>query len=348
MSTETPTIAPQSAPSESSTTAPAAPATPSTSWDDFKITDQQFKDAGFSDADLQSAAAVATEAKPATAPTVPTPPVAATPPAPKPDEFNLDVLKDPDTPAGGAAASLAPSMTPDQAAVLKFFPNADIAAMGAQGLTVVNSFVKGEVPAMLQALQSTNPQAFAHLQEQLYQSLMPQWVDRYIAENDPNANPGQTALQRRLETLERERAQERQNQMSWQQQQHHAQRMGAVDGEINKLFDMVKFTDANGFTDKDRDIVAKVIRYDLAANRQALEQAWAGNLAVLRPIFREKVNDYVQRDRTRAEKLRATAQTQQDTKKPPVQAAGVGTTATTKGKDAFFEQAASFVREHQT
>jgi hypothetical protein len=341
MSTETPTLA--ATPAASSPAPAATPAAPESNWDNFKITDEQFKQAGFTDADLKDAgSAVTPPATPAAAPAV-TPP-AVEPPKPDENALNLDVLKDPDAPA--AAAPAIPALSPDQAAVLKFFPNADIAAIGAQGLGVVNAYAKGNTAEFLQNLQQINPQAFSHLQETLYQTLMPQWVDRYIAENDPNSNPQMTAMQKRLEAVERERAQEKQQAMTWQQQQQHTQRLQAVDGEINKLFDMVKFNEANGFDAKDREFVTKAIRHDLAGNRQVLEQAWGGNLAALRPIFREKVNDYVQRDKLRAEKLRSTAQTQQDTKRPPVQAAGVGTTTTAKGTDKFFEQAAAFVRDH--
>lgn len=346
MSTETPVVS-QSTQAEST---PAAPAAPSTDWSSFKITDEQFRAAGFSDADLkQSAEPVSATTTPAATP-APAPAPVAEPPKVDENALNLDLLKDPESPTAAVVPSAAaPSLTPDQQAVLRLMPNADMAAMGAQGLQVINNFIRGDLPQMFQALQQVNPQAFATLQEQLYKSLMEQYVDRYIAENDPNSNPMLTSLQRQLAQVQQERAQEKQAQTNWQQQQQHAQRLQAVEGEVTRLFDLVKFTDANGFDEADRDFVRKAIRHDLATNRPALEQAWSGNLTALRPIFRSQVNAYVERDRARAEKLRATAQKQQNDKKPPLQAAGVGTTATStaKGRDAFFDQAAAFVREHQ-
>lgn len=352
MSTETP-VAPQSAPAPAATPATpattATPAAPSTNWDNFKISDQQFKDAGFSDADLQQAKA-ATEAPPVQAPASTPTPVSEKPTddmGPNFDAVQEALKQEPTAPAPTAPP---PALTPDQMAVLRLMPNADMAAMSLQGLDVVNSFGRGNTPEFLNKLQQVNPNAFQQLAENLYQTLMPQWVDRYIAENDPNANPMSVQQNRRLDQIERERAEEKQAFQNWRNQQDQERRYTAVTNELSRLFQQAKFTDANGFTDKDRAHLTDAIMLNLVKpqNKAIWEKAWTSNPGAVFPIFQEHVKDFIDSERTRAEKLRATAQKQQETKKPPLQAAGVSTTeSTAKGWDAAFERARAFVAAHQ-
>lgn len=170
-----------------------------------------------------------------------------------------------------------------------------------------------------------------------------QVVENFIRKNSPeNQNPQVDALRHQVAQLEARfktedtRAAEQQ-QLATQQRQAEASRaaVGNIDREITSLFDKVSFTK----TEADRNVVTALFKVALSSDPESMRKALAGDLSVIRPIFKKVATEFADREKARGPRVGSLK-----TALAPI-LTGAGVTAETplKGLDAAFAKAAQFV-----
>ncbi len=212
--------------------------------------------------------------------------------------------------------------------------------------------------AFEQAMQSGNlndalkamPQA-----QQLIQGALAQYlanpenenriVENFVRKHSPeNQNPQIEALKAELAEVKNRFAAQDQQQLTAKQQRDHqanveAQQaaIGKINTEVSSLFDKVRFT-AN---EADRKIVVAMFRNELAADPTAMQNALAGKLEAIRPIFKKVVSEFAT-----IEKAKAGARIGSGKTPPAPVLTGAGTATATPpatGRESAYARAAEFV-----
>lgn len=170
-----------------------------------------------------------------------------------------------------------------------------------------------------------------------------QVVENYIKKHSPeNQNPVVDALQAEVNTLKQRFATEdaakqtaAQQDLTQKQLQARANAVTAIDTELVALFDKVRFTRS----DADRRVVSAMFKLELAKSPVAMNKALAGDLTVLRPIFREVAGEFATNEKAKMAQRGSTPKTAA----PILTGAGVATETAPKGLDGAYARAAQYV-----
>jgi hypothetical protein len=309
--------------------------------DETVLTTDQQLDALFATAAPSSAAPAAVPAKePISSPGKEPAAVASPPGAPKPegeapakaDETPVDdplaaleAIKDEEEGEKKVEDKPAVAALPEeQKAVLDIFPDKQTATKvleiaQAYGL-FTTTFEKGDFKGVESMLSEWNAPAYENFMEHIYNEMVKsgKWVDRFIKEaEDPNFK-GTSALQKRLNDLEKRlSAKEQTETQSRQQQQQFEQEKKTAEaykGKVTELFDLIKLPTG------DRRWVASELNNAIFSDKKLFEQVRSGNLSGVPKVFKAVVKEYLTRDKE------ASTEQKGGTKpdKKPVLAGGTG------------------------
>ena len=233
------------------------------------------------------------EEPPAETPPAETP--QGTTPAATPEEVNLAALDEPPPPAETKT-----TLDPDQSYILGLIPNRQVAEVSRRALSeqwqLAQALEKGDLDSVMTVVRSVHPKAAEHLDEMLYQKFAEGFVDRFIAENDPDSGPQAApvrALTDRIGKLENVLRSTLDGQNRAAQEREHTDRLDRINAEVDQLLDLVNFSKEP----EDRAQTKDLIYVALSRKPETLKTVYGGDMRALRPILKEQVQRYVTRDR---------------------------------------------------
>lgn len=194
-------------------------------------------------------------------------------------------------------------LSPVQEEILQAIPNEERAV---QLLQIeknyghfTNTMLSGNFDATLKEIEAWQPSVHQGLLEHIYDKFVKNgtWVDRFIAEAEGRGHETQkiTQVERELQQLKNQLAAERQQvQQTHQQtqaQQREAQNFKAYQDHIGKLFDQIKFSEA------DRKYVQADLNQRVAGDKKVLDAIRSGKPTAVTALFKEVVREYISHDK---------------------------------------------------
>lgn len=226
------------------------------------------------------------------------------------------------------------------------FPTEESVGWGADALQRVqrssDAAQRGDIAAIIEQLPFLRP-TIQNALNQYINANEEQIIENFLRKHDKAADPLVSELRNEIREIKSHLTSRinnektaQTNQQQQRQAEEYAKRIQAIDTELPKLLDKVKFTK----NEKERNIVGAMFRVALAGDQNAFQAAVGGNLNSLRPVFAKTVKEYTETEKA---KLASRVPTKPETPKPIT--VGAGSTAT-EGMNVW-QRAANWVQSTQ-
>jgi hypothetical protein len=161
---------------------------------------------------------------------------------------------------------------------------------------IVSTFESGNFEQVEAMFKAWNPAVFERFLEDVYQKKVAtgEWVDRYVGEADPEKAETfkrQSALEKKVEALQRQLEQENQRKQQNQQQSTEKQSFQAYNDHVHSLFDQINFSKA------DRRWVMSELNAKVAGDTKLLGEIKRGNMKAVNSTFKAVTREYLTRDK---------------------------------------------------
>ncbi len=181
-----------------------------------------------------------------------------------------------------------------------------------------NAFEQGRFEDVEAMFKAWNPAAYDTFLENLYVKHVAsgEWVDRFVAENDPKGPGPQTnkalrTLEKRLSEVQKQLADKESGQQKETAESAQKKAFVAYSSHVSGLLDQIKFSEA------DRPWVVSTLNSRVAADQTLMKAIRAGDVNAVNKLFKTTVREYVTRDKALSDSKAAKVELQ-DKKVLPV------------------------------